>query len=844
MLRATLSGMRQRKLRLVLSGLAVVLGVMFVAGSLVLTDTLGRSFDRVFAEAYEHTDVLVQGVPNVAVHESEGEQVPAKIPADSVDTVAAVPGVAEATGVVEADGARVIGSDGQVVGSVGPPRFGANWTGEDELVELREGRGPRAPDEIAVNASLADAAGVAVGDRVGVLTLEPRRDFTLVGIFGFSGGRDTIGGVQYVMFTDETAQRLMLGEPDVWTGVDVQVADGHPPAQVRDELVAVLGDDYQVRTGEQLAQEQAGEFREALGFFGNILLGFAAVALFVGVFLILNTFSIVVAQRLRELALVRAIGASRRQILGSVLTEALVIGLVASALGLAAGIGVAALLAWLAASYQSLPLAGVGVPASAVIAAFAVGTVVTAVAALLPAWRASRVPPVAAMQQAATPDGPLTRLSITGGLVLAAGAALLFLGVADDTLWMVLVGVLGSLVGVALLTPLVARPVVSLLGRLFAWSVPGKLGRLNSGRNPRRTAITAAALMVGVALISGVGVVLDSAKASISDLARDTIGAELVISGEQTGPRPPTFDPAVLDAAGDLPDVVAAAGIYREIAMVDDRRVFLTAANDLASLREVFGLETVDGNLDTLGPRQVVVHDTGAERRDLSVGDRVQVQLPHGQARAYEVVGIYRATPLFAGFILPADAVADFGIPQPVMGFVALADGADVPPVRDEVATMLVDSPEVSVSDQGAFLEQQTSQLDFVLTLIRVLLALAILIAVLGVINTLMLSVIERTRELGLLRAVGLGRGATMRMVTVESMVISLFGALQGVAVGAALGAAVVWALRDDGINQLVLPWADMGVYVALAGLVGVAAAVLPAVRAARTDVLQAIAYE
>jgi putative ABC transport system permease protein len=844
MLRATFSGMRQRKLRLVLSGLAVVLGVMFVAGSLVLTDTLGRSFDRVFAEAYEHTDVLVQGVPNVAVHESEGEQVPAKIPAGTVDVVAAVPGVAEATGVVEADGARVIGADGQVVASFGPPRFGANWTGEDELVELREGRGPAAPDEIAVNASLAEAAGVAVGDRVGVLTLEPRRDFTLVGIFGFSGGRDTIGGVQYVAFTDEIAQQLMLGEPDVWTGVDVRVADGHSPAQVRDELAAVLGDDYHVRTGEELAQEQASEFREALGFIGNILLGFAAVALFVGVFLILNTFSIVVAQRLRELALVRAIGASRRQILSSVLIEALMIGLVASALGLGAGIGVAALLAWLAARYQSLPLAGVGVPASAVVAAFAVGLAVTAVAALLPAWRASRVPPIAAMQQAATPDRPLTRLSITGGLVMAAGAALLAFGLVDGTLWMVLLGVLGSLVGVALLTPLVARPVVSLLGRLFAWSVPGKLGRLNSGRNPRRTAITAAALMVGVALISGVGVILDSAKASLSDLARDTISAQLVISGEQTGPRPPTFDPDVLDAAGALPGVTAAVGTYREIALVDGDRVFLSAANDLAALRDVFGLETVDGTLDTLQPGQIVVHDSGADERDLQVGDRVQVQLSHGQATTYEVAGIYRATPLYTGFILPAGAVADFGVPQPVMGFIALADGADLPPVRDELAALLADSPEVSITDQSAFIEQQAGQLDFVLTLIRVLLALAVLIAVLGVVNTLVLSVIERTRELGLLRAVGLGRGATMRMVTVESMVISLFGALQGVAVGAVLGAAVVWALRDDGINQLVLPWTDMGVYVALAGLVGVVAAVLPAVRAARTDVLRAIAYE
>jgi putative ABC transport system permease protein len=844
MLRMTLSGMRVRKLRLALSGLAVVLGVMFVAGSIVLTDTLGRSFDRIFAEAYEHTDVQVQAVPQVTVPGNEGGQVPTPFPAATIDTVAAVPGVAEAIGRVETDGARLIGSDGTVVRSFGPPQLGGNWTGENELIELRAGRGPEAPDEIVVNVALADAAGVSVGDRVGVLTREPRHDFTLVGIFGFSGGRDTIGGAQYVAFTDQTAQELMLGRTDVWTAIEVRAADGHPPAQVRDRVATALGEGYQVHTGEEWAQEQAGDFRQALGFVNAILLGFAAVALFVGTFLILNTFSIVVAQRLRELALARALGARGRQVLAAVLTEAMVIGLVAAALGLASGIGVAALLARLAARFISVPLAGLAVPASAVVASFAVGLVVTAIAALLPAWQASRIPPVAAMRDAATPDRPLTRLTISGVLVLAAGAGLLGLGAVQGTLWMVLSAVLLSLIGVALLTPLVSRPAVSLLGRLFSWSVPGTLGRLNSGRNPRRTAITASALMVGLALISGIGVILDSAKVSISELARDTVSAELVISGEQTGARPPTFDPTVLDRAVDLPGVAATAGIYRDNAMVNGQQVVLTAATDLGALRDVFGLRAVDGTVDTLGPDQVVVDDREATARGLRVGDRVEVLLSHGDAATYEVIGTYRTSPLYSGYILPAGAVIDFGIPQPVLGFIALADGAAPTPIHDRVNTLLADSPEVSVTDQRAFIAQQAGQLDFVLTLIRALLALAILIAFLGVINTLVLSVIERTRELGLLRAIGLGRAATMRMITVESVVMSLFGALLGVAVGATIGAAVVWALRNEGIDQLSLPWADMTGYVALAGLIGVVAAALPAVRAAHTDVLRAIAYE
>lgn len=849
MLRATLHGMRHRKLRLVLSGVAVVLGVMFVSGALILTDTLGRSFDQMFAGVYENTDVQVHGEPKVAVGEFEGEQVPATIPAGVADEIAAVPGVAgPPTGLVEADGARLIGSDGKVVTSFGPPRMGINWTGEDELIQLRTGTGPTAPDEIAIDAALASNAGVSVGDRVGVLTLEPKREFEVVGIFGFSDDRDSIGGVQFVAFTDPVAQELMLGERGVWTAFDVRAADGVSPERLRDDIAATLGDGYQVRTGAELADEAASELKEGLSFFNYILLGFAGIALFVGVFLILNTFSIMVAQRTRELALTRAIGASRRQVLGSVLVEAVVIGLVASVLGLAAGVGVGALLASLAAGFASLPVAGLAVPAGAVVTALTIGILVTLAAAVLPALRASRVAPVAAMQESATPDRPLTRLSVSGAATVAAGGAVLGLGLtgnaAGQELPAVLGGVLICFVGVALLTPLVARPVVSVLGRLFSWSVPGKLGRLNSGRNPRRTAITAAALMVGVALVTGVGVLLDSAKESIGGLAEDTMDAELIISGEQSGPRPPSFDAAVLDEAAVLPGVAGVAGLYGDLAEVDGERSFMTASNNLGTVRDVFGLTAEAGTVGTLATDELALDSRTAEERGLAVGDRVQVQLSRGDPRTYEVAGVYEWSPIFSGFVLPEEATADFGIPQPDMGFVQLTDGTPAEQVRPAVAALLADSPEVSVADQSAFIEEQTSQLDGVLTMIQVLLGLAILIAVLGIVNTLALSVLERTRELGLLRAVGLGRAATMRMVTVESVVISVFGALLGLVVGSGLGAAVVAALEEEGITQLALPWSDMGTYLLLAGVVGVVAAVLPAARAARTDVLTAIAYE
>ncbi|MGI5150640.1 ABC transporter permease [Plantactinospora sp. CA-294935] len=848
MLRATLKSLLARKVRLVLSGLAVVLGVMFVSGAFVLTDTLGRSFDTVFSDAYAGTDVGVSAKPKIDVSEMEGMEVAATFPASTLEQVRKVPGVASATGVAAADGARVIGGNGKVLTSVGPPQIGSNWTGESGQVQLREGRGPTADNEVAVNAGVAKAAKLAVGDRVGILTLQPKREFTVVGIYGYSGDRDSLGGAQEVAFTERVAQELMLGQPGVFSELSVKAADGVDPAKLRDDIAGTLGDGYVVRTGEQLSEDASAGLKEGLAFFNNILLGFAGVALFVGIFLILNTFSIIVAQRTKELALLRAIGAGRRQVIGSVLVEAVAIGLVASVLGLGAGIGVGALLAYVfGQTAGGLQLAGLGVPPAAVISSFAVGLVVTVIAAVLPAMRAARIPPVAAMQDVATPDRPLTKISAAGAVVAALGGTLMALGLSGtggNTLLTILGGVLLSFIGVALLTPLISRPVVGLLGRLFSWSVPGKLGRLNSGRNPRRTAITAAALMVGIALVTGVTVILDSAKSSITALAEDTIQAELVISGAQTGPRPPSFDPAVLDQAAGLPGVAMVAGLYGDRAVIGGKQGWITATSSVPALREIYRATPTAGSIDSLGPNQLMVDSKTAKDRGLSVGDTLPVQLSRGDARTYTVSGIYAESDLFGGFVVPASAAADFAVPQPTQAYLKLAPGASVDEVMPRVETLLADSPEVSVADRADFIEQQAGQLDGLLTMIQILLALAIVIAVLGIVNTLALSVLERTRELGLLRAIGLRRGQTMRMITVEAVVISVFGALLGVAVGTGLGAAVVRALREDGITNLVLPWTEMGVFLGLAAVVGVIAAVLPSIRAARLNVLSAIAHE
>lgn len=853
MLRATFKSLLSRKLRLFLSGLAVILGVMFVSGAFVLTDTLGRSFTNLFQNAFVDTDVQVAAKAKVAGGDAASDQGIAALPGALVDQVKAIPGVAGATGQVWINGAQALGKDGKVVSTFGAPQFGISWVGGGNQT-ITAGRAPSTDDEVVINAGLAKTAGFAVGDNVRIITVQQSTPatFHLVGTFVYPGNRDSLGGEQTIGFTTSAAQRLLLGASDSFSVINVRAGPGVDDNALRDRVAAEVGNTYTVKTGKQLADDNAASIKKGLSFFNYILLGFAGVALFVGTFLILNTFSIIVAQRTRELALLRAVGASRRQMIGSVLVEATVIGLIASAVGLGAGIGVGALLALLFSSAGGgLQLAGIGVPAAAVIGAFAVGLVITWIAALVPALRASRIAPIAAMREAANADRPLTRISIIGGAVTVVGAALLGFGLSgragtanNATLWLILGGVLVSFIGVALLTPLISRPVVSALGRLFSWSVPGQLGRRNSARNPRRTATTAAALMVGVALITGVYVIRSSVTASLTHLVNTEVSVDLIIYGQQTSGIRPTFDPRVMDQVKAVSGVSQTATFYGDQARIDGRRTALAAVDDVAALGDMVGFKATAGTITSIGAGQLIVDQPEADAHHLKVGDQVSVQLARGPQRTFTLTGIYAKNNVTSGWIGSIANVADFSTGQASQGLVKLAPGTSVGPVKAKINTLLADNPLVSVADRSDYVKQQTDQLNFVMTMIEILLALAILIAVLGIINTLALSVLERTRELGLLRAIGLRRAQTMRMVTVEAVVISVFGALLGVAVGCGLGAAVVRALRDQGFTSLSFPWTQMVEYLVLAAIVGVVAAVLPAIRAARVNVLAAIAYE
>jgi putative ABC transport system permease protein len=848
---ATMKSLLSHKLRLLLSALAVVLGVMSVSSALVLTDTLSRSYKAMFSTAFANVDVEVSAPPKV---DTGYYSPPSTVPAPMVDRLRQVPGVTQAIGVVSTvDGARVVGRDGKVLASFGAPRFGVNWTGEDEYVNLRSGRGPQADDEIAINGGLAKATGYGVGDRIDVLTLESRQTFTVVGVFGYYGNRDSLAGETMVAFTTPAAQRLLLGAPGEFTAVNLRRAPGVTQQQLRDRIVADIGTGYRVQTGQELAEQSSRQLDAGLKFFRYILLGFAFVALFVGVFLILNTFSIIVAQRMRELALMRAMGASRVQMVMSVEAEAVVVGTLSSVVGFCLGVGVGRLLAWLYATFLGggVSLAALSVPLSSVFSSFAVGILVTMVAALLPSLRAARIPPVAAMQEAAAADRPLTRTTVAGTAVTLAGGALLGAGLTDhagagNSLQALLIGLLLVLTGVALLTPILTRPVVSGLAAVFAGWTPGRLGGRNSARNPRRTAVTAAALMVGVSLITGISVVLTSATASLTHILDTQMHVDLIVAGDQTATNayPPTFNAAVLDQARALPGVERVVGVYADVAMLDGRPTALAAVTDSTQMRLMAGMTAKEGTLDGLRAGQLVVDENTAKSLNLHAGDSVRVQLSKGEASTFTITGVYQQTAGVNGWITSQIEAANFRTDQPSEGFVEAAPGASTAQIKAELATMLANNPEVTVTDRSGYVQQQTRSLDSVMTMVQMLVALSIIIAVLGIVNTLALSIIERTRELGLLRAIGLRRRQLMGMVGVESVVISMFGALLGVIVGVALGAATTRGLRDQGFTTIAVPWTQLLVYLALGAVVGVIASVVPAIRAARLNVLNAIAYE
>ncbi len=849
MLRLTVKSFLAHKVRFLLTAVAVILGVAFMSGTMVLSDTLKRTFDDLFANVFEGTDAFVR---STNVVETSFGDIRGRIPRSLVEEVAAVPGVEAVSPDVQFY-AQLVGRDGKAIGGQGPPSLGFNWTESPELntFDVVSGHAPRADDEIVIDKGSADKGHLSVGDRVTVLTEQAPAKYTVAGIAKF-GSADSPGGATVTMFTTDQAVRI-AGAGDAVDGISVAAEPGISQQAMRSRIARALPDrGVEVITGKKLTEENQSDIERGLSFFNRALLIFAGVALLVGCFVIFNSFSIVVAQRSREMALLRAIGATGRQVTRSVLGESALVGLVASVIGLGAGIGLAvALKALLAAFGIDLPAAGVVVTAGTIITALVVGTVVTVVSAVFPARRAAKVPPVAMMRDVAVEQPTrLKRRGAIGAGFLAVGVAALLFGLfseVDDQVAYVGLGALLIFFGVAVLGPVLVRPASRILGAPMARlsGISGQLARENALRSPRRTASTAAALMIGVALVGFITIFAASTKDSIAVALRRAMRADFVVT-----PKGQDFSaglsPDLTRRIGALPQVRTAAGIRVGMAEVEGAGKFLLAM-DPRKAPDVFDLDVRRGDLADLSPNGIAVSDKVADDRGWRLGSPVKVRTPDGGLRTQRVEAIF-GTGQQAGFsdylISLAAYERYFSRQLDTQIYVRLAPGVSDAAGARAIEPLVKAYPNAELQNQAEFRQAQEAQINQIVNLVYALLGLAVIVALIGIANTLALSIHERTRELGLLRAVGMTRRQLRSSVRWESVIIALFGTALGLAVGIMFGWAVVRALRDQGITQFAIPPVQIVVIVVVAALAGVAAAHFPARRAAKLDVLRAVSSE
>jgi len=842
MWRATIKGLLGHKLRFALTALAITLGVGFVAGSFVFTDTLGSAFGGLFGETLAGIDVQVR--PTLADEFQLSR--PERISTDLLETVQTVDGVEQVTGSLFGF-VQLIGPDGEAAAGFGPPTFGASWPERLSAFEISEGRKPAARNEAAIDGATASRMGIGIGDEIGVVSLDAPEMFTVTGFASF-GGSESFGGASIILFDLPTAQDIFnaAGRYDT---LEVAAVSGTDLVDLVPQIQAVLPVGFEAVDARDVAEEQAARLKEGLSFFTTFLLVFAGISLFVGTFIIQNTFRIVVAQRVRELALLRALGASRRQVTTMVLAEAFAVGLIASAVGLALGIGLAfSLKAAYGLFGGSLPNSPLEIGGRTVGVAFAVGIVVTMVSAYLPARKAGSVPPLAAMRDVATSG----RASMLGRL--RAGLPLLGIGIAAmatglfarlesiSPISLVGAGAAIVFVSVAVLSPLIARPLARVVGAPLPRlrGLPGSLATQNAMRSRRRTAATAAALMVGLALVSTAAILASSLRATVGSLIDENFRADLVVGSAGFGAG---FTPDLTAEVRSLPQVDSAASLRGGQVLVDDDRSFL-AGVDIEALGEFFTIDTISGSLEGIANGGVAVRKGRAESSGLAVGDTLNLTFPVGGEQQVPIVAIWDAEGLDASMLISLDMYTQRFVDQlDTQALIRLSPGVSAEEGKVAVQEVTDRYPNVRLLDRNGFRDQVEGQITQLLGLIFVLLALAIVVAFLGITNTLSLSVIERTREIGLLRAVGMSRRQIRTMIRWESVIIAIIGALLGIALGVAFGWAVVRALSDQGL-QFALPVGQLLAAVIGAGAAGIVAAVVPAARASRLDVLAAISYE
>ncbi|MCU1353693.1 MAG: hypothetical protein JWM05_2902 [Acidimicrobiales bacterium] len=850
MLRVTLKSFWGHKRRLVGTSLAVILGIAFLSGTLVLSDTMRSSFATLFTQATQGTDAVVRSGAKI---EARGDNVRPPIDAALVARVRAVPGVQKALPRIVGLG-QIVGSNGKTVGGNGPPTLAGNWIGDKDLdaYHLVAGRAPRTDDEVVIDKRSADQGKLRVGSTTTILTPDPLK-VKVVGIAKFAS-LDNQGGATFAGFTFSGAQKHILKQPGRISQILVKADRGVSQTELAARIKAALPASTQTITGKQFNKELQDDIGKAfLNAFTTFLKVFAGISLVVATFSIYNTFSILVAQRGRESALLRAIGASRGQILGSTLAETLAVGLISSLLGFVAGLGVASGLRALFASFGAeLPGSGLTLKPSVLVTSIIVGIVVTVLAGFLPALRAARIPPIAALRDIAIDRSAKSRVRLLlGALLTVAGLALVLsaaIGKGTGVLQRVGVGAFLLLVGVIVLGPVVAKPAALVLGAPIARlrGITGRLARENALRNPKRTASTSAALMVGVAVVALFTVFASSIKASVNLSVDRSFGGDLVVGPNTRFGPSQGISPRIAEDVARLPQVDAAVGIGGGLARVGDKDVFVAVADPVA-MNRVVNLDVRQGDLAKLTTADIAISQKLADDKGWTVGTPLPVTFPDGAKRTQTVRVVYKAADLTGDYLLPRPAWGPHA-PQSTdfATLINLKRGVSIEAGRTAVEKISNRYPGTRVQDRKQFTDSFAQGINQTLILIYVMLALAVIIALMGIANTLSLSVYERTREIGLLRAVGETRRQTRSMVRWEAILIAVFGTVGGLALGTFLGWSLVRASSgsSEGITTFAAPVGSLVVILFVGGIVGVLAAIRPARRAAKLDILRAISSE
>jgi putative ABC transport system permease protein len=845
-------GFLANKIRFLLTGIAVVLGVAFISGTLVLTSTIQKTFDDLFANVYQGTDAIVRA-PEVLSSDFGGGQHP-NIPDSLLPIVRAVPTVEAASGNVDFNKsyAQLVDSKGKAIGGNGPPTAGIGWNPNPELSQFRlvEGHAPETSNQVVIDKHTADKGHFTVGQKVKVLTQEAPKNYELVGIAKF-GNANSLAGASISLFTLKEAQRIN-NSVHQFGQISVVAKPGVSQQQVQSDIAKALATkgDYQVLTGKEITKETQDAIAQSLSFFNVVFLIFGLVALGVGIIIIFLTFQIVVAQRMREMALLRALGGSRRQVLSQVLMESVLTGLIASAIGVILGIGLAiGLRALLNAFGFGLPTTTMQIPASAIIVGLIAGTVVTVLSAIVPAVQASRIPPVAALRDTAIERKPNVALRLTIGVIVMGfiGVGSLFYGLfghPDSAIRFVGIGALAIFIGAFILGPLFAAP----FSRLIASPLPrikgmtGTLARENAARNPKRTAYTATTLLIGVALVGFITIFAASAKKSIGHAVDSQFKTDYIItSGGGFGPPKPISTKLAADIK-KLPEIQSASGVALGDAGINGSRTQLFSVDPHAAA-QMLDYDPVAGSFDSLTDG-IAVSKKQADDHHWKLGDKIPITF----VKTHTV-------PLQVQFIFKANAFGDYYVSNDTydknydqhLDFVVIAKLK--PGVSAEQGTKaltpLVDRyPTADLKDNAQYKADQEAQINTLVLFVYVLLLLALFIALLGIANTLSLSIYERTHELGLLRAVGMARSQVRSAIRWESVIIALLGSINGLGIGLLFGWSLVRALKPQGFTQFAIAPGQLILVVLILAICSVLAAIFPARRAAKLDVLKAIAAE